>query len=249
MKGELEMTRTLLAVTMAGLAASSAQAAFVSFASDNDHTSWTFRGNRAGVGVMDAQDPNDPMTLLVDDQNGPLPALSFPASEFTADFTIAHLATTALGGGSFVFVYALDGLFSVGDLSATVSNGTLTVLGGQTAAGGFFWGSTATIQGNDQGGSSVTYTWNGLPFPGYDLPFTGGTSDGPDDAAFTLTVLHAVSAQFAGPGGQGIVLGPNNLPAGEWLSEGSFSGQLRVPGPGALAMVGLAGLAAGRRRR
>ena len=66
------MSHRALAVLAVGCLVSSSQAALFSFASDNDHTSWTFTGS--GASVRDAQDPLDPQILLVDDHNGPLPA-------------------------------------------------------------------------------------------------------------------------------------------------------------------------------
>ena len=236
------MSQRVLAVLAVGCLVSSSQAALFSFASDNDHTSWTFTG--AGASVRDAQDPLDPQILLVDDHNGPLPAIPF-AVEFQADFTISYLASVALGGGSFVHNYALNGTFSFLDalgntlLSATVSNGALTALGGQTS-----WYSTATLQANDNAnGGSVVYTWNGAAIPGYDL--LPGNSQGQDDMSFTLTALN-------GAGASGVQLDRTSfLPSGEWTSEGSYSGTGRnfIPAPGAAMIAALGGLVALRRRR
>lgn len=234
------MSHRALAILAVGVLAGSSQAALFSFASDNDHTSWTFTGG--GGLVRDAQDPLDPQILLVDDHNGPLPAIPF-AVEFQANFTIAHLASVPLGGG-FIHNYSLNGTFSFVDaagntlLSATVSNGAFTAIGGANS-----WYSTSTIQANDNpDGGSVVYTWNGSAIPGYDL--LPGQSNGQDDMAFTLSALNAR--------GLDVALDPQTfLPSAEWTSEGSYSGTARnfIPAPGAAMIATLGGLVALRRRR
>ena len=234
------MSHRALAVLAVGCLVSSSQAALFSFASDNDHASWTFTGN--GGSITDANDPSDPQILLVDDHNGPLPAIPF-AVEFEANFTIAYLASVPTGG-SFVHNYSLNGSFSFLDalgnvlLSATVTNGALTALGGANS-----WYSTATLQANDNGaGGSVAYTWNGAAIPGYDL--IPGSSQGVDDMAFTLSSLNF--------GGQDVQLdGQTFLPTGEWNSEGSYSGTARnfIPAPGAAMIAAIGGIVALRRRR
>src|SRR5262245_26725118 len=126
------MSHRALAFLAVGCLVSSSQAALFSFASDNDHTSWTFTG--AGAMVHDANDPTDPQILLIDDHNGPLPAIPMSV-EFQANFTIAYLASVPLGGGAFVHNYSLNGSFSFLDaagaalLTCTVQNGSLTAIG------------------------------------------------------------------------------------------------------------------------
>lgn len=235
------MSRAALALIAVGCLASSSQAAFFSFASDNDHTSWTFTG--MGASVRDAQDPADPQILLIDDHNGPLPALPI-AVEFEANFTISYLASVPLGGGAFIHNYALNGSFEYLDASGAVllhcdvMNGALTALGGE-----FNWYSTSTIQANDNpNGGSVVYTWNGPALPEYDL--IPGQSLGRDDMAFTLTSLNF-------EGGDVTLDRQTFLPNVQWVSEGSYSGSARnfVPAPGAAVIAGLGGLLAFRRRR
>jgi hypothetical protein len=220
------------------LAASGAHAAFFSFASDNDHTSWTFRG--IGNNVRDAQDGVDPQVLLIDDNNGVLPPLAMNL-DFNADFIIGYLASVPLGGGTFVHNYSLNGNFSFVDaggnavLTCLVRDGSLTAIGGAAS-----WFSTATLQGNDNPFGAVTYTWNGPANPAYGL--FPGQSIGPDDAAFTLTVLNSP--------GVGVPLDQGHLPSQQWFSEGSYSGSaFFVPAPGAAALLGLGGLVVARRRR
>ena len=220
-------------------AALPAHAALFSFGSDNDSTSWTFSGS--GASVRDANDSADIFDLLVDDDNGPLPTLSYRA-EFDASFRLTFLASVPLGNGSFIHNYSLSGTFSFIDLAtnmplltATVDGGAFTTLGDQSN-----WFSTATMQANDNAfGGSVQYTWFGASLPGYQLE--PGQLFGPDDMAFTLSLLNA--------GGPGVALGQDRLPAMTWNSEGSFSGSTAIPSPSAAGLVGLAGLAVARRRR
>jgi len=234
------MSHRLLFVAGFGLLATAlpANAGLFSFASDNDSNSWTFAGN--GASVRDAQDPTDVLTLLVDDDNGPLPTLAFSV-EFEANFRLTYLGSVAMGGGRFIHNYSLDGTFSflsAADnspvLTGTVSNGAFVALGDQGN-----WYSTANIQGNDGLGGTMSYSWDAAALPaGYNV--TQGLSLGADDMAFTLTMLNG--------GGPGVSLGQDHLPALSWSSEGSFSGST-VPGAPGAAVLALAGLAVARRRR
>lgn len=221
-------------------AALPAQAALFSFASDIDHTSWTFAGN--GSSVRDAQDPFDPQFLLVDDDNGPAAPIPFSV-EFEADFRIQYLASVPMGGGVFIHNYQLDGSFAFLDsmtnlplLTCTVVAGAMTAMGDSTS-----WFTTSTLQVNDNPfGGSVAYTWFGGDLPAYDL--LNGTSIGPDDMSFTLTVINH-------DGGTGVPLGQDHLPSVNWQSEGSYSGSAHVPSPSAAGLLALAGLGLVRRRR
>lgn len=231
----MKLNLVLAATTMAAFAGL-AQAATFSFASDTNHTDFTFAG--FGSNVSDANDPNDPVTLLVDDSNGPLPALEFDV-EFDADFTIGYVSSVMVAPGVFSHNYSLNGSFTFSNLSGTlltvnIADGALIALGGQAS-----WGSTDTILGSDNPGS-VEYIWSGGDLPAYGV--FNGTSVGIDDAAFTLTFLQSM--------GSGVSLGTDFLPNNEWRSEGSYSGSaFFVPAPGATALLGLSALVAGRRRR
>jgi hypothetical protein len=227
-----------LSAAVLGSLAGAAHGATFSFASDTNPNDFTFAG--FGGNVTDAQDPTDPVVLLVDDNNGPLPAMSFNV-EFDADFTVAHVDSAQVAPGVFTHSYALNGTFSFSQggtdlLRCTITDGAMVALGGQAT-----WGSTDTILGSDNPGS-VEYTWLGADLPGYGV--FNGASIGIDDAAFTLTFLQSAL-------GSGVALNPANmLPGDEWTSEGSFSGTaFFIPSPGALALLGIGGLATGRRRR
>ena len=228
-------------IALAGLAQST-QAAYFSFASDNDSSSHTWVG--FGNKLLDADDPTDPQVLQIDDNNGPLPTINTD-TEFEADFTMAPVQAVNVGGGSVLYVYRIDGTFSfnVGGntlLSCSITNGTLTALG--TAAG---WSTTATIQANtrDADGASVVYNWFGPSMPGYFLQ--PGSSVGEADAAFTLTALHTLN------GAPGVPTNSDHIVTDAYLAEGSFSGHAdwQIPTPGTAALAGMGGLVMLRRRR
>jgi hypothetical protein len=241
-KKEIGMLRPLICASVVAAVAGSANAAFFSFASDNDHTSWTFAGQ--GASLTNASDPADPQTLLIDDNNGVLPALSFQ-TQFIANMTLGYVASTPLGNGAFMHSYSLNGTFTFNSavglplLQATVTGGALTAIGSNTQ-----WFSTATLQGSDYPGNpggTVTYTWLGVSAPEYDL--LTGASINPDDMAFTLTVINSAL-------GRGVAIGTNHLPSASWRSEGSYSGSGHwIPAPGSMALLGVGGLLAARRRR
>ena len=232
---------TISLAIVAGLAAS-ANAGIFSFASDVDHTSFTFGGQGSSLGQ--AGDSTDLFELYIDDDNGLLDPLVYSV-RFYADFVIDHAGSIEIDGGMFVHTYDLSGDFGyynidTGDpiLTASINNGALTALGTYTR-----WLSTSTILGADGDASDVTYTWHLDDNPDYGL--YNGESVGPaDDAAFTLTFLQTNS-------GSGVKIGNSNkLPLVRWKSEGSYSGSATfVPAPGSLALLAGVGLVLGRRRR
>lgn len=231
--------KTIGFAIVAGLAAG-ANAGIFSFASDNDHTSFTFDG--FGGGVFDAQDPGDVLNLLIDDDNGNQVPLSFEV-EFSANFDIAFAGSVAIGGGMFVHTYSLSGQFGFftagGDpvLTASIVGGALTALGGANN-----WLSSSTVLGADGNGADVEYVWHLANNADYGL-FTGASVGPADDAAFTLTFLQ--SGQ-----GSGVGLDTAMLPSDVWNSEGSYSGSATfVPAPASAAIgIGLGVLGLRRRR-
>lgn len=233
--------------------AGTAQAAFFSFASDNNnHTNWTFRGS--GGSLTDAGPQPNATVLYIDDDNGALPSLAIDTT-FRAEMQLAWIASTPIGSGLFVHNYRLlqrdQGVPAFGFYDAAgapILTADISGMGNVLTAVGFenSWFSTATMQGSDNSETRVTYTWHGDDNPAYGL-FRGESIDH-DDFAFTLTMLN-VDLSI------GVALNPNTkLPApGDdrfWTSEGSFSGSAHfIPTPGALALLGIAGLVTTRRRR
>lgn len=247
--------QSLSAVLALAAVAGAANATLFSFASDNfNHTAFTFTGKGS---VITAAPQDKPTVLYLDDNNGPLPPAGFD-TRFVADMRISFLASVPLGGGNFIHNYALGGNadpatpdFGWVDFVTGAPLLTAKIFGtghAETAVGpAFGWGSTATLQGADSQSSGVEYTWWGPDAPAYGL-YTG-KSVGHDDFSFTLTWLQSAA-------GLGVALESNDaspdfkLPATDWVSEGSFSGSaVFVPTPGSLALLGLGGLIASRRKR
>lgn len=253
----MSRTLTLGAAAAALFCAGSASGALLSFASDVDSGSFTFGG--IGNSATAATDPTDPFKLLIDDDNGPLDTLEFDVN-FESSFTIAYNTSVELFPGVFLHVYELNGDFAFRDqsgsgagddagevlLEGSITNGAFTALGGPNS-----WSSTATIQGNDTDGeeqdAQVSYIWRGDTLAEYDL-FTDQKSIGPDDASFTLTAILSNLSQMPE---SGVPLGSDFLPADNWESEGSFSGQANIiptPASTALAISAFAMTAIRRRR-
>jgi uncharacterized protein (TIGR03382 family) len=238
------MKSRILAAAMLTIAAGTANAAIISFASSTSDTSWTFTGN--GGAVTDATGPTDFLTLHIDDDNGPLPVISV-STQFNSQYNLAYVGSLPLGGGDFSHNYLGSGSFSFQDVASGVtiltvnfSNALFTARGGQAS-----WYTTAALQGDNNGGATVSYTWNGPALPAYNL--IPGTS--PGDFAFDLAVLNSSGAiPYAGQA-PGRALGANSLPSGQWWSEASYTGFTQIPAPGSLTLLALAGLVAARRRR
>jgi len=236
------MKSQILAAAMLTLAAGTANAAIISFASDTSDQSWTFTGN--GAGVNNATGPNNFLTMQIDDNNGPLPLLSI-STRFTAQYSLAYVGSLPIGG-AFSHNYLATGSFAFQDvgtgvtiLTVNFSNAVFTSVGAQAS-----WFGTAALQGDNVGGASVSFNWNGAALPGYGL--TPGNFGG--NFAFGLSTLNSSGAiPYAGQS-PGRNLDAGHLPSGQWWSESSLSAFM-VPAPGSLSLLGLAGLAIARRRR
>lgn len=236
-----------LMVAAALAAASSAQAVTTfSFASDTDPSQFTFSGSATSVSNGT---PAPTVTLLVGNGNGGQAPLSFSV-EFRTNFSINYVTSAPISGG-LQHIYNIEGtpgqqptfgFYIPGTnnplLTATFDGGLFRSLGTQGA-----WGSGANAEASDITGQ-VTYTWFGASDATFGL-VSGGSSFGLDDASFTLSNL-----QSGQPAANGVGLSTDNYPIQAWNSEGSFSGTANfVPSPGAIALMGLGGLAMARRRR
>ena len=243
----------LLAVC--GIAAT-ANAGFFSFASDSNAANWTFTGAGAQINAAGG----NVFQLLVNDDNGGN-TLVYNVT-MRASMTLANGQAVQRGVNRVAYTYDLvqGGVTFVDNatgnilLTASLSNGLVAAIGNGTVTPngvtGARWGSTDTIQVNDDAGSAV-YRWFGPDLPSYSL-FSGSDSVGPDDLGFTLTVINTDGRRpLPASAPRGVALDSLTfLPTSEWVSEGSYSGSAYfVPTPGAAALMGVAGLFAARRQR
>jgi len=245
-------------LTLAG----TANASLFSFASDDDSSQFTFRGT-AGTGstfgIVNGRDPaGTPVTLKIDDNNGAQATVSLNVG-FRSNFT-ATFANSVGVAGAMTYVYTVTGTFSFVDLAsgAALLTGSIgannpaamTVLGSNTS-----WGSSGAIFDSDSAynfagavvwtatqGLVTAITAAGANAANYGI--AAGSSNTPDDFGFTLTNLNS-------NGGPVPISSPGRLPTSAWASEGSFSGSAinGIPSPGALTLVGIAGLLSMSRRR
>lgn len=237
-------------------AASNTQAAFFSFASDGNSAGFTVYGTSAvnNSFAITAQMPHNNFKLQIDDNNGPLPTVEILGTQLTMNFTATPASSSVVAGSLFRHSYTLSGSFNFRDsggnllLTGTVetpSQGLMTVMGGRNN-----WSSVGSLLGDDTY-AVVTYSWTpalinllGGPAAAAQYGLVGSNSVGPDDFGFTLSVLNN--------GTQGVavnLLDPSKVPSSNWQAEGSFSGSTFVPAPGAVALLGAAGLFTARRRR
>ncbi len=236
--------RAISCAVLALAATGAANAAFFSFASGSAGNAWTFNGN--SLAFTDGTG-NNPVSLLIDDNNGPLATLSV-STVFDANVILAYAGSTALGGGNFAHNYTAQGSFSFLDiasgtplLNVAFTGALFTAQGGQSS-----WYSTGSLQGNPANGATVNMTWTGANLPGYGLAPGALEQQG---FAFDLSALNTSGAlPYAGQN-PGTALTPNFAPVGPWFSEGSFSASGVIPAPGAGILLGLGALAAARRRR
>jgi hypothetical protein len=231
-------TRTIACAAVIA-AAGSAHGAFFSFASGSASNAWTFQGN--GLGMTDGTGPNNPITLKIDDNNGPLPTLEF-STEFDANIALSYLGTIA----GTIHNYSASGTFSFRDLATNITiltvafnNAVFTAQGGTSS-----WGTAAGLHHGS--GVGITMTWGGATLPGYGLA-PGTLIDA--DFSFALSAMNTSGAiPYAGQN-PGVGLTPNFAPTGEWFAEASFAAQGVIPAPGAGALLAIGGLAMFRRRR
>jgi MYXO-CTERM domain-containing protein len=235
------MKRVLVSTLAIAALGGAANGQFFSIASDSDDMNWAVMGE--GANMVDAAEL---ATLLIDDNNGPLDPIALEV-DFEADISLSWVKSSVFGD-DFLHVYSAEGSFSFNDLdtgdpliAVSFSGAVLAVPGSENA-----WSSTGALLGSD-GFTEVTYE-SFISLPAYGV--FPGLSVGPDDFGFDLTVINTSGELPYEPGFEGVELGEENLPASQWWSEASYSGSANfIPTPGALALLGLAGMFGLRRRR
>jgi hypothetical protein len=247
---------TMLLAVVAGLSVgSAAQASFFSFASDVNDRLPTWVGSAGSGGAFTVTDagPNNRFTLLIDDNNGPAPAVPLNV-RLEANLSANWVVSPTIAPGVVLHKYTIDGSFSFRDgttgallLTGQIENGVFDAVGTSTS-----WSSTANFAGSDAFGT-VTYTAtqalvDRMIAAGVDPATYGirvGSSTGTDDASFALTRL------IGNLGGNVAINATTRLPTTGWTAEGSFSGSASngVPAPASMSLLALAGVVAGRRRR
>jgi len=244
MKGYIAASTIALA-----LASGTAQAAFLSFASDSADTAWTFTGNGANV---TAATGNVPLVLHIDDNNGPAPVLQVSVS-FVAQYTLTFVGSVNLPGGAQALSYAANGSFTFSDtpggpalLTTTFTNALFSV----RASPNNVWATTGSLQVDDGLGATVSMVWGGANLPAYGLA-PGALTGTPRGFGFDLTAINTSGAIPYNGQNPGVAINANTrLPTAQWWSEGSYSASANViPGPATLAVIGLGAIATRRRRR
>lgn len=240
--------RSSNALTLAAMAAvagsviGSAQGAYISFASDTNHAGPTFISNNTQIPTFRDGGPSTlggqvALKLLVDaDEDGPGAAVSYDIFfKFNATLTNYNRHNLA---GNWIHEYTSFGRYEFVD-----ANSGALLLGVNFHEALFtswsrdmgFLGTSATLQSNL--GPDDDMSSEGLLVQQFrDL----------QDWAFTLTNLRATSVKP----GDVVPVGNDGSHRYDWKSEGSYSATLTaIPAPGAIALIGLGGLIAGRRRR
>lgn len=152
--------------------------------------------------------------------------------------------TTGSATGTFAGVTGLHRAFR-GGLSPATSAGNTLPSNGTLAANGIFLITPLTLSQLNQYPDANPGAWFGL----YDFTVIVGDNNGPGDTVVTLNVNAVADAQTGNS--WGAYEDGDVIPRTSRNSNGgsaSFTVEA-IPAPGALALVGLGGLVAGRRRR
>ncbi|MFO0834082.1 MAG: hypothetical protein U0638_03855 [Phycisphaerales bacterium] len=242
------MKYTLAAMAGMALVAGPANAAFFSFASDTADHHWTFFGGPTPNHFHDGILPGGKLDLEIDDNNGPLPTLTF-STRLQAQFDLSYVGSIPLGNGDYSHNYLVSGEFTFIDLATlnpllvtSFSGGVFTARGGQNS-----WYSTAGFGADNFGAANIQMSWFGGSLPGYGLQ--PGAFVDPQGFQYTLSAINTSGQLPYDMSNPGVKLDQAMYPAQQWFAEGSYSASSNVPAPGALVLGGMGILAAARRRR
>ncbi len=235
------MIRSSALVLTSALVAMSARADFLSFASDSNFDLPTFSNKSTGAFVLDGgAGPNNlaHVNLMYDaDEDGPLPAISIP-SYFSFAASTREYAALPYGAGV-LHTYRLSGSF-VFTAIANTSTPLLTVNFADAVFVSYsgqrnLLGSAGAIETDSFVDPTLSFVGGGL--------FANKEFTGIRNFSFSMSAL-----RDAETGGRAAIDTGTGSFASNWISEGSFSAQV-TPTPGALSLVGIAGLVGTRRRR
>ena len=248
--------RTTSVAAMLGTAlftAATANAAFISFASDTDPDNPTFVADylelQRGVGGSTIVNNYEPtfVSLIVDpDDDGPLGDISL-AARLDVEMRLDYVSSVQVAPGFYTHLFSLVGEFSFTPADDVRVQGdpewslTGTITEGEAIFAGI--GSSTTVNSASMTGFNIDYDLVNVPVLGSAQNLLG-------DFGFTLTDINngagadLVTAQPRG--GSGPL--DNIVGINDFDSEASFSGSF-VPTPSTLALIAPLGVFASRRRR
>lgn len=219
----------LLSVSTLAASAANADIAF-SFADPFAGTQFVHtQGGGGGNNGLLTYNQNAVITFNVDGSGEGLGSLQYTNARLETNL-IFGLGTVTPGG----IVVPVTGTFTIYDFTGNVRTNLLT---GTATAGAFFrTGNTSSILFSDASGFAYSAAGSLAAW----LP-VGTTLGNPQEAVFTITNLVVANGQS---------LLDNDGVVRSFTANSSYSGNAAlVPTPGAMAMLGLGGLAAARRRR
>ncbi len=228
------MTRSIaLALTTALTLAAAANASVTfQFADPTGGNQVTHVANGAGAGLgLMTYDTSANIDFFVDGSGSGLGSPSFLGAHLEINFVLG--AGTVLGSGDIII--PVTGTFTIYQGSGMSRVDILTGTTLPSGSGAFFQvGSTQAILFSDPEGFAYTAG------PALTPSLAGNSLVDPQEAVFTITDLNLTSAaSLLGAGGV----------VNSFTANTSFSGNANIPTPGAMALVGLGGLVAVRRRR
>lgn len=245
------MSYKIIGASLVALAAGSANAAFISFASDSDPDNPTlvasFSEVDRGLGGTTLIAEFDPtfVDLEVDpDGDGPLGETILNA-QLGVSMVLDYVNSVEIVPGMFTHIFSLVGNFAFTGFDDARGNPSDWRIEGTIDAGEAVF----TGLGSDEIVSSASMTGFDISYELIDVPFLGSGENLWGDFGFTLTDINdGAGAQLVfddAPLNQGLA---NVIGINDFTSEASFSGSF-VPTPGTVAIAGISGICFARRRR